>query len=219
MRTKTSNKVVDVLLREKLIAVIRASTAEQAARAVEAVAEGGITCIEITMTVPGGISVLGELARSGMNLHIGAGTVLTPREVDECVKAGAQFIVSPCCCLDVIAQARRHNVVSIPGAMSPTEILTAWEMGADMVKVFPASVLGPSYLKAVRGPLPQIPLVPTGGITADNAGKFIHAGAAMVCAGGWLVNKEAVAEGHYEILTERARQLLNAVRKARLEVS
>ncbi|MBT9166629.1 MAG: 2-dehydro-3-deoxy-6-phosphogalactonate aldolase [Chloroflexi bacterium] len=113
----------------------------------------------------------------------------------------------------------RYGVVVIPGAMTPTEILTAWEAGADMVKVFPADVLGPAYLKAVRGPLPQIPLVPTGGITADNAGEFIKAGAALVCAGGWLVDKKAVAEGRYEVLTERARQLVEAVRTARVEVS
>jgi len=118
-----------------------------------------------------------------------------------------------------IEAARRYGVVIIAGAMTPTEILTAWEAGADMVKVFPASVLGPSYLKAVRGPLPQIPLVPTGGITAGNAGEFIRAGAAMVCAGGWLVDKKAVANERHEVLTKRARQLVDAVSKARKEIA
>jgi len=141
--------------------------------------------------------------------------VLDATTARQAILAGAKFLVTPTVELDVIETARRYGVVIIPGAMTPTEILTAWEAGADMVKVFPASVLGPSYLKAVRGPLPQIPLVPTGGITADNAGEFIRAGAAMVCAGGWLVDKKAVAEGRYEVLTERARQLVETVRKAR----
>ena len=116
---------------------------------------------------------------------------------------------------DVIEMAHRYGVAVIAGAMTPTEILTAWELGADMVKVFPASVLGPEYLKAVHGPLPQIPLVPTGGVTAETAAAFIQAGAAAVCAGGWLVDKKAVAEGRYEVLTERARQLVEAVEKAK----
>ena len=124
-------------------------------------------------------------------------------------------MVTPTVALDVVEVAHRYGVPVIPGAMTPTEILTAWEAGADMVKVFPANILRPAYFKAVHGPLPQIPLVPTGGITADNAGGFIRAGAALVCAGGWLVDKEAVAEGRYEVLTENARRLVKAVQTAR----
>ena len=124
-------------------------------------------------------------------------------------------MVTPTVKLDVIETAHRYGVPVIPGAMTPTEMLTCWKAGADMVKVFPASVLGPAYIKAIRGPLPQIPLAPTGGITAENAGEFIRAGAALVCAGGWLVDKKAVDEGRYEVLTENACRLVEAVRKAR----
>jgi len=146
---------------------------------------------------------------------MGAGTVLDAPTARQAILAGAQFLVTPTVKLDVIETAQRYGVPVIPGAMTPTEILTAWEAGVDMVKVFPASVLGPGFIKAVHGPLPQIPLVPTGGITAENAGDYIRAGAAMVCAGGWLVDKRAVAEGRFQVLTENARRLVEAVRKAR----
>jgi 2-dehydro-3-deoxyphosphogluconate aldolase/(4S)-4-hydroxy-2-oxoglutarate aldolase len=150
---------------------------------------------------------------------MGAGTVLDAATARQAILAGAEFLVTPTLEPDVIEMAHRYGKVVIPGAMTPTEILTAWEMGADMVKVFPASILGPKYLRAVHGPLPQIPLVPTGGITGENAGDFIRAGAAMVCGGSWLVDKKAVAGGRYEFLTERARILLEAVKNARAGMS
>ena len=210
---------LQLLMESGVVAVIRAESSTQLLDVSEALREGRVQCIEIAMTTPNALEAIEEAVGKLENVLMGAGTVLDAATARQAILAGAKFLVTPTVELDVIEAARRYGVVVIPGAMTPTEILTAWEAGADMVKVFPASVLGPSYLKAVRGPLPQIPLVPTGGITADNAGEFIHAGAAMVCAGGWLVDKEAVAEGRYEFLTERARQLLNAVRKARLEVS
>ncbi len=208
-----------LLLDTKIIGVVRTDSSSRLLQVAAALREGGLDCIEITMTTPGALRAIEEAADKLEGVLMGAGTVLDAPTARQAILAGAKFLVTPTVALDVIEMCHRYGVVVIPGAMTPTEILTAWEAGADMVKVFPADVLGPAYLKAVRGPLPQIPLVPTGGITADNAGEFIKAGAALVCAGGWLVDKKAVAEGRYEVLTERARQLVEAVRTARVEVS
>lgn len=211
--------VLNQLLEKKVLGIIRLQTVKEFPRLVLALQLGGVHCVEITMTTPGALRAIEEASEKLTGVLMGAGTVLDGTTARQAILAGAKFLVTPTVELDVIEMAHRYGVVVIPGAMTPTEILTAWEAGADMVKVFPASVLGPSYLKAVRGPLPQIPLVPTGGITGDNAGEFIRAGAAMVCAGGWLVDKKAVAEGHYKVLTERARQLVEAVQKAKKEMS
>jgi len=211
--------VLSQLLEKKVLGIIRVQTVKEFPRLVLALQLGGVHCVEITMTTPGALRAIEEASGKVDGVLMGAGTVLDATTARQAILAGAKFLVTPTVELDVIEAARRYGVVIISGAMSPTEILTAWEAGADMVKVFPASILGPSYLKAVRGPLPQIPLVPTGGITAENAGEFIHAGAAMVCAGGWLVDKKAVATGHYEVLTERARQLVETVQKAKKEMS
>ncbi len=212
-------EVLTILVEAKALGIIRVQGSEDLAGIAEALYGGGLFCLEITMTTPGALRAIAEAADKLEGVLMGAGTVLDAPTARQAILAGAKFLVTPTVALDVIEMCHRYGVVVIPGAMTPTEILTAWEAGADMVKVFPADVLGPAYLKAVRGPLPQIPLVPTGGITADNAGEFIKAGAALVCAGGWLVDKKAVAEGRYEVLTERARQLVEAVRTARVEVS
>lgn len=197
------------------LGIIRVQTSSDLIRIAEALREGGLRCLEITMTTPGALRAIEESRERLPDVLMGAGTVLDAVTAREAILAGAEFLVTPTVKLDVIEVAHRYGVPVIPGAMTPTEILTCWEAGADMVKVFPASVLGPGYIKAVRGPLPQIPLVPTGGITAENAGEFIRAGAVMVCAGGWLVDKEAIAEGRYEVLTEKARRLIQAVEEAR----
>lgn len=210
--------VLSQLLKEKVLGIIRVQTVKEFPRLVQAIQLGGIHCVEITMTTPGALRAIEEASGKLEGVLMGAGTVLDAPTARQAILAGAQFIVTPTVEPDVIEMAHRYGVVVIPGAMTPTEILTAWEAGADMVKVFPASTLGPGYLKAVHGPLPQIPLAPTGGITADNAGEFIKAGAALVCAGGWLVDKKAIAEGRFEVLTERARQLVEAVEKAKAEM-
>jgi len=197
------------------LGIIRVNQAEDLVRIAQALQDGGLTCLEITMTTPGALQAIEKASGKLNDTLMGAGTVLDGATARQAILAGAEFLVTPTVKLDVIAMGQRYGVPVIAGAMTPTEILTAWEAGADMVKVFPANVLGPGYLKAVHGPLPQIPLVPTGGVTADNAGKFIRAGAAIVCAGGWLVDKQAVAEGHYEVLTAQARDLLKAVNEAR----
>ncbi|MCK4600347.1 bifunctional 4-hydroxy-2-oxoglutarate aldolase/2-dehydro-3-deoxy-phosphogluconate aldolase [Candidatus Bipolaricaulota bacterium] len=215
------NKVkILVQMREAgVLGVIRVQAAEDLVGIARALRNGGLECVEITMTTPGALRAIEEAGGKLEGVTMGAGTVLDGTTARQAILAGAEFLVTPTVEPDVIEMAHRYGVVVIPGAMTPTEILTAWEAGADMVKVFPASVLGPSYLKAIRGPLPQIPLVPTGGVTADNAGEFIRAGAAMVCTGGWLVDEKAVAESRYEVLTERACLLVEAVRKARGEDS
>ena len=197
------------------IGIIRIQTAEDLLSIAGALYRGGLNCLEITMNTPGALRAIESAREKLPQVLLGAGTVLDAISAREAILAGAQFLVTPTVKLDVLEVAHRYGVPAIIGAMTPTEILTAWEAGADMVKVFPASVLGPKYLQEIHGPLPQIPLVPTGGITAENAGEFIRTGAVAVCVGSWLVDKKAVAEGRFEVLTERARQLVEAVRRAR----
>ena len=198
-----------------IVGIIRVQSSTELLRIAQALYRGGLYCLEITMNTPGALKAIEEVGQNLPEIIMGAGTVLDAVSAREAILAGAQFLVTPTVKLDVLEVAHRYGVPAIIGAMTPTEILTAWEAGADLVKVFPASVLGPKYLQEIHGPLPQIPLVPTGGITADNAGDFIRAGAVAVCVGSWLMDKKAVAEGRFEVLTERARQLVEAVRKAR----
>ena len=213
------NKAMGQLITSGALGIIRVNQAEGLVRIARALQQGELNCIEITMTTPGALRAIEETSEELTGVIMGAGTVLDATTARQAILAGAEFLVTPTVELDVIEMAHRYGKVAIIGAMTPTEILTAWEAGADMVKVFPAGILGPGYLKAVHGPLPQIPLVPTGGVTAKTAGEFIRAGAVVVCAGSWLVDKKAVAEGRYEVLTERARQLVEAVKKARGEAA
>ena len=182
-----------------------------------AIKAGGVTLIEITMSVQGAIDVIKELTQKYKDeIILGAGTVLDPETGRAALLAGAQFIVSPTLNLDLIELAHRYSAVVIPGTMTPTEILTAWNAGADLVKVFPAAQLGgPDYLKAVKAPLPQVLLVPTGGVNLQNAGAFIKAGAAALGVGGELVDKKAIQEKKYSIITDNARAFLKAIREAR----
>jgi 2-dehydro-3-deoxyphosphogluconate aldolase / (4S)-4-hydroxy-2-oxoglutarate aldolase len=207
------------LLDEAVLGIVRVASDRDLSTLVRFLQDGGLSCVEITMTTPGALRAIEEASGKLQGVLMGAGTVLDGPTARQAILAGAQFLVTPTVKPDVIEMAHRYGVVVIAGAMTPTEILTAWELGADMVKVFPADILGPGYLKAVHGPLPQIPLVPTGGITADNAGEFIKAGAVVVCAGSWLVDKKAVEEGRYEVLTQRARALVAAVEKAKQEMA
>ncbi len=203
-----------------VIGVIRIQKAGEHARILQALYEGGIPCLEITMTSPGALSAMEKASASTTDdLLLGAGTVLDAPTARQAILAGARFLVTPTVRPDVLEMAHRYGVLAIIGAFTPTEMLTAWEAGADLVKLFPASTMGAKYLREIRGPLPQIPIVPTGGITDETAGAFIKAGAAAVCAGSWLVDKKAIAEGRYEALTQRARALTDAVRRAREEVS
>ena len=200
-----------------LIPVVRAESADLAMRAVEAIKAGGVDVLEVTMTVPGAIDVIAKLAATfGAEVVIGAGTVLDPDTANKCVQAGAQFIVSPALNEETISFCRRNDVAVFPGALTPTEVVHAWNAGADAVKVFPAGAVGgASYLKALKAPLPQIELVPTGGVSLKTAADFIKAGAMALGVGADLVDTKALREGRDEVITERARQFLEIVCEAR----
>jgi 2-dehydro-3-deoxyphosphogluconate aldolase/(4S)-4-hydroxy-2-oxoglutarate aldolase len=210
----------DVLQRIRntgLIPVVRAESADQAMRAVEAIQAGGVDVLEVTMTVPGAIGVIAQLAKAfGAEALIGAGTVLDPETARACIQAGAQFIVSPALSEETIAFCRDNDVAVFPGALTPTEVVRAWNAGADAVKVFPAGAVGgASYLRALKAPLPQIELVPTGGVSLKTAADFIKAGAMALGVGADLVDTKALREGNAELITERARQFIEIVREAR----
>ncbi len=213
MQDKALN--LKLLLDERIIPVVRAKSAQEAMRIVEAVKEGGINTMEITMTVPGAIGVMEEVAKKfGSDNLLAAGTVLDAETARLSILAGAEFIVGPCLNIELIKICRRYSKIVIPGAMTPTEILKAWEMGADIVKVFPAGNLGgPSYIKAIKAPLPQVLLNPTGGINLDNAADFIKSGASVISVGSALVDKKAIREKKFEIITEKARKFLEEVKK------
>ena len=210
-------EVFNRMVSEGLIPVVRVSSAQEAMDVADAIKEGGVSFIEITMSVQGAIDVIKELTQKYKDeIIMGAGTVLDTETGRAALLAGAQFIVSPTLNLDLIQLAHRYSAVVIPGAATPTEILTAWNAGADMVKVFPAGQLGgPEYLKALRGPLPQILLVPTGGVNLQNAGAFIKAGATALGVGGELVDKKAVKEKKFNVITDNTRAFLKVIKEAR----
>ena len=212
----TRMETIDWIIRCGMAAVIRAKSSDHLMQVADAIKEGGIDVIEVTMTTPDALKIIEETSNKyGDEVLIGVGSVLDAETCRMAILAGAQFVVGPCLDRGMIEMAHRYDKPVLPGAFTPTEIKTAWDWGADMVKVFPASVLGPGYIKAVRGPLPQIPLVPTGGITAENAGDYIQAGAAMVCAGSWLVGKDVLSGAGIDALRDRACQLVQVVREAR----
>ncbi len=179
-----------------LVAVVRARSGEQLVKVVAALAEGGVTAAEITFTVPDAIEIIRKVRQElGDSIVLGAGTVLDPETARAALLAGAEYIVAPTLNLDVIRLCRRYDKAVMPGAFTPTEVLSAWEAGADVVKVFPADVGGPTYLKSLHGPLPQIRLMPTGGVDLDTAEGFLKAGACCLGVGGSLVEPKAVAAG------------------------
>jgi 2-dehydro-3-deoxyphosphogluconate aldolase / (4S)-4-hydroxy-2-oxoglutarate aldolase len=200
-----------------LIPVLRARSAKEALAVVEAMVAGGVSVVEVTMTVPGAIDVLRELKKSyGDKLLLGSGTVTDAKQCAATIDAGALFVVSPSLHLDVIAKTRELKKVSIPGALTPTEVITAWNAGADYVKVFPCSAMGgASYLKSLKAPFPHLRLIPTGGVTLDTAASFLKAGAAALGVGSDLVNTAAVAEGKPEVVTKAARAYLEIIAQAR----
>ncbi|HJX89254.1 MAG TPA: bifunctional 4-hydroxy-2-oxoglutarate aldolase/2-dehydro-3-deoxy-phosphogluconate aldolase [Pyrinomonadaceae bacterium] len=204
-----------------LIPVIRATSADEAMRAIDAIREGGVPVLEITMTVPGAVSVIEQLEKNyGSDVLVGAGTVLDPETARVCILSGAKFIVSPALNVETIECCRRYGVVVMPGALSPTEVVKAWTAGADFVKVFPAGALGgASYLKALKAPLPQIELVPTGGVSLTTAADFIKAGASALGVGVDLVDLKTIRDGQATFITERAKQYVQIVRDARAGLS
>lgn len=199
-----------------IVAVIRVNNQEELVDTAIALSKGGVKALEITMTSPGALAAIEEATHKlGEEAIIGVGSVLDPETARMAILAGAKFVVGPVLNEEVIRLCQRYSVPCIPGAFTPTEILRAWEAGADVVKVFPATKLGPSFFKDVLGPLPQVRLTPTGGVNLENVGDFIKAGASFVGVGGALVNKELVAAGNWDELSALAAKYIAAVKEAR----
>lgn len=211
------DEIISRITSSGVIPVIRASSKEEALAVIEAIAAGGITTIEITMTVPNAIDLIASLSSTRDDLLIGAGSVLDPETARECIAAGAQFIVSPATNFDTIVYCNESEIVVMPGALTPTEIVNAWDAGADFVKVFPAdSMGGAKYLRSLKAPLPDIKLIPTGGVNQSTAAEFIKAGAEAIGVGADLVDLAAIREGRASDVTSAAKKYLEIVADARM---
>jgi 2-dehydro-3-deoxyphosphogluconate aldolase/(4S)-4-hydroxy-2-oxoglutarate aldolase len=216
MAPRTRAEVLQTIETTGVVAVIRLRDAELLQGVVNALMAGGVRALEITMTVPRAVELIAQLAAAlPPEFILGAGTVLTAATARDVIASGARFVVSPVFKPEVIDVCREHDVVSAPGCFSPTEILSAWEAGADVVKVFPATALGPGYFKDVLAPLPQVKLMPTGGVTKDNAGDWIKAGAVALGVGTAMVDAKAVADKRFDVVTANARHFIDAVRNAK----
>lgn len=204
------------ILEVGIVPVVRANSLAEAAFAAQAVLQGGIPIVEITMTVPGAIGLISELGRCTPGLLVGAGTVLDAETARRCLDAGAQFLVSPGLDLETVKLAAKEDVVIMAGALTPTELMAACKAGADFVKIFPcAQVGGAAYIKALKGPFPQVPLVPTGGVNLETAADFIAAGAAALGVGGELIDRDAIQSGKSAVIESLARRFMEVVRNAR----
>ncbi len=210
--------VIEYIRERCIIAVVRADTGgEDLLRVVEAVAEGDVHCVEVTMTTPGALRCVEEASARMQDTDacLGVGSVLDGETCRQAILAGARYIVSPTLSRSVIETARRYGVPVIAGGYTPTEMLNAWEWGADMVKLFPANIGGPDYIKSVLGPLPQLLIVPTGGVMLDNVGTFLNAGAAALAVGGNLVSKRLLLDRDFAGITANARAFAHAVERVR----
>ena len=216
----TPKEILSQITEMGIVPVVRTASAESAVKAIEAIYRGGVRAAEITMTVPGAVRALEKVAdQFGDKIVLGAGTVLDPETARVCMLAGAEFFVTPSLRPATIEMAKRYSKVICPGALTPTEVLTAWEAGADVVKIFPCgNVGGAKYIKALKGPFPQIEMIPTGGVNLETAGEFLKAGACAVAVGGELVDARLIREGRYDLIEEKARHYMAAIRKARGEM-
>jgi 2-dehydro-3-deoxyphosphogluconate aldolase/(4S)-4-hydroxy-2-oxoglutarate aldolase len=219
MRSEMSREqITKSLIESAAVAVIRLSDPAKLIKVAEAIHAGGVSAIEITMTVPDAIRVIKEANREiGGYMKVGVGTVLDPETAKKAIDAGAKYVVSPVFKREIIEIAHKNGVPAMPGAFSPTEIQTAYECGADIVKVFPADVVGMAFFKGILAPMPHLRLMPTGGVTLANAGDWLRAGACAVGVGTALLDKEAIASGNYQVLTENARILMDSISKARIK--
>jgi 2-dehydro-3-deoxyphosphogluconate aldolase/(4S)-4-hydroxy-2-oxoglutarate aldolase len=213
----TKQDVLRTIAEVGLVPVVRAQSAEEAIRVTDAIREGGVNVLEITMTVPGALSVMEQLAaRFGSDVVLGAGTVLDPETARACILSGARFVVSPALHAGTIEMCRRYSIAVMPGALTPTEVITAWTAGADVVKIFPCGALGgASYIKSLKAPLPHVEMIPTGGVSVKTAADFIQAGALALGVGADLVDTRAIREGNAKLVTERAREYIRIVAEAR----
>jgi len=213
----TKHEVAKRITEIGIVPVVRASSSQQAMQAAEAVCAGGIPIVEITMTCPDAIGVISDLAKNvGSSVLVGAGTVLDAATADRCLQAGAQFIVSPGYDLDTVKFANRAGVLMMAGALSPTEVIAAWKAGSDFVKVFPCGTVGGAkYIRALKAPLPQVPMIPTGGVNLETAADFLLAGASALGIGGELVSAAALESGNTATIVETARKFVSIIRKTR----
>lgn len=210
------NEILLKLLSTGIFAVIRLTDRNKLKNVVDALSSGGVKNIEITMTVPDAVSAISEMVKSTTSdIIIGAGTVTDCKLANDVIAAGAKFVVSPIWDVKIFNECQRHDVVCIPGCYTPTEIFQAWKAGAPIIKIFPATSLGPNYIKDLSGPFPNIKLMPTGGVTVDNVGEWIKAGAAAVGIGSDLIDKEAINSGRFDLLTQKASLLVQNIQKAR----
>ena len=211
------SEVLQTIYRAGLVPVLRARSAADALAIAGAVTAGGVPVLEVTMTVPGAIDLIGKLAEQfAERVLLGAGTVLDPETARLCILAGAKFIVSPALNLKTIEMCQRHEIVVIPGALTPTEIVTAWQAGADVVKIFPCSAVGGAkYLVALKAPLPQVKMIPTGGVSLSTATDFLAAGAFALGVGSDLIDNDAIAQGRPQTITENARKYVEIVKNFR----
>jgi len=200
-----------------LVPVVRAQSADEAMKVVDAIREGGVPVLEITMTVPGALGAIEQVARRfGAEVVLGAGTVLDAETARACILAGARFVVSPSLNLGTIEMCRRYSVAVIPGALTPTEVVAAWSAGADVVKIFPCGAVGgASYIKSLKAPLPQVEMIPTGGVSVKTAADFIKAGSMALGVGADLVDTAAIREGNAKLVTDKAREYVRLVQEAR----
>lgn len=212
----TKQEVLDRIQSTGVVAVIRMKDTQRLKKVIEAIRQGGVKSIEITMTVPGAVQIIADLVKTvPEDVLVGAGTVTDVETADKVIDAGAKFVVGPILNVDIIKLCNQRGVVIMPGCYTPTEIFTAWKAGADIIKVFPATSLGPKYFKDIRGPFPDLRLLPTGGVSVDNVGEWIAAGAVAVGIGSDLLDKKAIDEERYEVLTERARRMVENFVKAK----
>jgi len=210
------HEVLGKILDSGVVAVIRMKDRKKLLKVIEAIREGGVQCIEITMTVPNAVEIIRELSGSApKDVIIGAGTVTDAKTAADVIKAGAKFVVGPVAHMDIIKLCKESGVVVMPGCFTPTEIFAAWKAGADVIKVFPATSLGPKYFKDIAGPFPDIRLMPTGGVTIDNVGEWVKAGAVAVGIGSDLLDKKAIEEERYDVLTDRARRMVRNFKEAK----
>ena len=212
----TKQEVLDRILSTGVVAVIRMKDTQRLKRVIEAIRLGGVKSIEITMTVPGAVQIIADLVKTVPDdVLVGAGTVTDVETANKVIDVGAKFVVGPILNVDIIKLCNQRGVVIMPGCYTPTEIFTAWKAGADIIKVFPATSLGPKYFKDIRGPFPDLRLLPTGGVSVDNVGEWIAAGAVAVGIGSDLLDKKAIDEERYEVLTERAKRMVENFVKAK----
>ncbi len=213
-------EIVDTLIKVSAVAVVRLTDPTKLIKVSEAIYAGGVSAIEITMTVPNAIKMIEEASKQiGSYMQIGVGSVLDSETAQKAIDAGAKYVVSPIFKKEIIETAHRNNIPAMPGAFTPTEIQTAYEAGADIVKVFPADVVGMAFFKGVLAPMPHLKLMPTGGVSLTNAGDWLKAGACAVGVGTALLDKKAIASGDYKTLTENAILLMESINKAKAELN